>query len=100
MHRQRLRDLIRRKLDNGDLPTKDPINLEVNRGTGAMCDACGDRIRLVHIEHQFCYANGQLTFRLHFGCAAEWMALRRERREHGLDSGVLTLALFSVLLWA
>jgi hypothetical protein len=65
-----------------------------------MCDACGDRIQLVHIEHQFCYANGHPPFRLHFGCAAEWMALRRERRERGLDSGVLTLALGSVLLWA
>ena len=78
MDRQKLRNVIRRKLANGRLPTNAPIELEVHRGTGAMCDACGGRIRATDIEHEFSYHDGH-PFRLHFDCAAEWMAVRRER---------------------
>jgi hypothetical protein len=81
MHRQRLRDLIRRKLGNGGPADEGHDQPRSKSGTGAMCDACGDRIQLVHIEHQFCYANGQLLPAALWVCA-EWMALRRER---GLD---------------
>jgi hypothetical protein len=77
--------VIRRKLDSGALPVMAPDRLEVNRGSGEPCNACGDRIRAVHIEHEFNYTNEQPPLRLHFDCAAEWMALRRERREQGLD---------------
>jgi hypothetical protein len=78
MHPQRLQNVIGRKLDSGTLPTRNPIKLEVRRGTGAMCDACGRRIRAVDIEHEFSYHEGH-PLRLHFDCAAEWMAVRRER---------------------
>lgn len=63
MHPQRLQNVIGRKLDSGTLPTRNPIKLEVRRGTGAMCDACGRRIRAVDIEHEFSYHDGH-PFRL------------------------------------
>jgi hypothetical protein len=78
MDRQRLRNVIGRKLDNGRLPTNAPIELGVHRGTGAMCDACGRRIHATDIEHEFNYHDAH-PFRLPFNCAAEWMAVRRER---------------------
>jgi hypothetical protein len=81
MHSQSLQNVIRRKFDNGRLPTKAPIKLEVHRGSGAMCDACGAEIRTIDIEHEFNYHNGR-PFRLHFECAALWAPLCRER---GLD---------------
>jgi hypothetical protein len=81
MHRQMLQNVIRRKLDNGRLPKNAPIKLEVHRGTGAMCDACGGRIRAIEIEHEFHYRDGHV-FQLHFDCAGVWLALCRER---GLD---------------
>jgi hypothetical protein len=77
MDRQKLRNVIRRKLANGRLPTNAPIELEVHRGTGAMCDACGGRISATDIEHEFNDDDGH-SFRLHFDCAAEWTAVRRE----------------------
>jgi hypothetical protein len=77
-YRQTLEGLIGRKLDDGDLPTKAPVRLEVHLGTGAMCDACGGRIRAIQIEHEFNYRDGR-SFRLHFDCAALWVELRRRR---------------------
>jgi hypothetical protein len=81
MHPKRLQTVIGRKLDDGLLPTNAPTRLEVHRGTGAMCDACGGRIRAIDVEHEFNYRAGH-PFRLHFDCAGVWVALCRER---GLD---------------
>jgi hypothetical protein len=64
MHPQTLKNVIGRKLDSGTLPTRNPIKLEVRRGTSAMCDACGRRIGAVDIEHEFSYHDGH-PFRLH-----------------------------------
>jgi hypothetical protein len=47
MDRASLRNVIRRKLDNGDLPTKPPRdNIYSGYGSGATCDACGTRFGL------------------------------------------------------
>jgi hypothetical protein len=75
---RQLQDRIRHEIDSGRLPTDAPLSLEVRRGTGVVCSACGRRIRTVEIEHEFNYRGG-LVFRLHFDCAALWMKLRRPR---------------------
>jgi hypothetical protein len=81
-HAQQLQDIICRKLDNGGLPTKAPLRLGVQRGTGAICDACDGHILITEIEHEFIYPNG-LSFRLHFDCAALWVVLWRKRQFPG-----------------
>ena len=75
---RQLQDVIRRKIDSGRLPTDAPTSLEVRRGTGVVCSACGRRIRTIEMEHEFNYRGG-LFFRLHFDCAALWLKLRRPR---------------------
>jgi hypothetical protein len=78
MQRQWLREMIGRRLADGRLPMEAPVGLEVRRGTGMACDACGRRIGAFEIEHEFNYHDGH-PFRLHFDCAGLWMALRRRR---------------------
>lgn len=78
MPRQRLQETIGRRIDTGGLPTTAPNNLDVRRGTGATCDACGAQIGAVDIEHEFNYRDGR-HFRLHFDCAALWVELCRQR---------------------
>jgi hypothetical protein len=82
MDRATLRDVIRRKLDDGDLPTKAPNEMDVGRGTGATCDACGDPIQPAQSEHELTYPDIARVLRLHFGCVAVW---EMQRRERGLD---------------
>jgi len=82
MDRANLRDVIRCKLDNGDLPTKVPAEMDVRNGTGATCDACGEPIQPAQSEHELTYPDVPRAFRLHFSCTAVWETQRRER---GLD---------------
>lgn len=78
MPRQKLQETIGRRIDTGGLPTTAPNNLDVRRGTGATCDACGAQIGAVDIEHEFNYRDGR-HFHLHFDCAALWVELCRQR---------------------
>jgi hypothetical protein len=50
MDRPRLRDVIRRKLDEGTLPTKAPNKIYTVYGSGATCDACGDPLQNAQVE--------------------------------------------------
>jgi hypothetical protein len=77
MNRPSLRDVIRRKLEAGDLPMSAPMEMEASPGSGATCDGCGVPILSTQIEHALLFVNR--VFRLHFDCAAEWAALRRQR---------------------
>jgi hypothetical protein len=71
MDRARLRDVIRRKLYDGALPTNPPPGkIYAGYGSGAVCDACGDPIRPAQVEYELNYPEEHRTFRLHLGCAA------------------------------
>jgi hypothetical protein len=51
-----LRDVIRRKLDDGALPTERPEHkVYAGYGSGAPCDACGDRILPAQVEYELNY---------------------------------------------
>jgi hypothetical protein len=78
MDRERLRELIRHKLNNGDLPTAAPTEIQVSHGSGATCSACDDPIASSQSEHQLNYPGGR-CIRLHFNCTAVWEMQRRER---------------------
>jgi hypothetical protein len=83
MDRPSLRDVIRRKLHDGDLPTRPPQDkIYAGYGSGATCDACGDPIHPAQVEYELNYPDEQRTFRLHVGCAGLWEAVRLMR---GLD---------------
>jgi hypothetical protein len=83
MDRASLRDVIRRKLDNGDLPTKPPRdNIYSGYGSGATCDACGDPVWPGQVEYELNYPDEQRAFRLHLSCAGLWEAVCLTR---GLD---------------
>jgi hypothetical protein len=78
-----LRDVIRRKLDDGALPTERPEHkIYAGYGSGAPCDACGDPILPAQVEYELNYPDEHRTFRLHLGCAGLWEAMRLQR---GLD---------------
>jgi hypothetical protein len=78
-----LRGVIRRKLDDGTLPTSPPQGkISVGYGRGACCDACGDPIHPAQVEYELNYPGERRTFRLHLGCAGLWEAVRLMR---GLD---------------
>jgi len=78
MDRHGLRDLIRHKLHNGDLPIAVPTYMQVSNGSGATCSACGEPIVANQSEHQLNYSDGR-CLRLHFNCTAIWEMQRRER---------------------
>jgi hypothetical protein len=83
MDRASLRDVIRRKLHDGDLPVDRPPNkIYAGYGSGATCDACGDPIHRAQVEYELNYPEEHRTFRLHLGCAGLWEAVRLTR---GLD---------------
>jgi hypothetical protein len=83
MDRASLRDVIRRKLYGGALPTTPPRDkIYAGYGSGATCDACGETIRRAQIEYELNYPDAHRTFRLHLGCAGLWDAVRLVR---GLD---------------
>jgi hypothetical protein len=84
MDRASLRDVIRRKLDDGDLPTKLPVKMYAGNGGGAPCDACGDPILSAQTEYEWGYPEDDQprAFRMHVGCVGLWEAQRRQR---GLD---------------
>ena len=80
MDRSSLRDVIRRKLDDGTLPTKAPKKIYTGYGSGATCDACGDTLLSAHVE--LSCPDEHRTFRMHLRCAGLWEA---ERLTRGLD---------------
>jgi hypothetical protein len=83
MNLPNLRDVIRRKLDDGSLPTERPEHkIYAGYGSGATCDACGDPIQPAQVEYELNYPDEHRTFRLHMGCAGLWEAMRLKR---GLD---------------
>jgi hypothetical protein len=83
MNLSSLREVIRRKLDDGTLPTERPDHkVYAGLGSGATCDACGDAIHPTQVEYEFNYPGERRTFRLHLGCAGLWEATRLKR---GLD---------------
>jgi hypothetical protein len=59
MDRDGLRDLIRHKLNNGDLPIAVPTYMQVSNGSGATCSACGEPIAANQSEHQLNYSDGR-----------------------------------------
>jgi hypothetical protein len=75
MDRPSLREVIRRKIDDGSLPTKRPETMHVGHGSNGPCDACGDLIHPDQVEYQLTYLQ-TLTFRLHLACAGLWEAIR------------------------
>jgi hypothetical protein len=82
MDRPSVLGLIRQKLDDGTLPTKAPLKIYAGYGSGEACDGCGDTIFRAQAEYELSYPDKRRIFRLHFGCASLWEALRRKR---GLD---------------
>jgi hypothetical protein len=78
-----LRDVIRRKLHDGSLPTDPPRDkIYAGYGSGSTCDACGDPIQPAQVEYELNYPEEHRAFRLHVGCAGLWEAIRLSR---GLD---------------
>jgi hypothetical protein len=78
-----LRDVIRRKLDDGTLPSEHPPGkMYSGYGSGNTCDACGDPIHPAQVEYELNYPDQRRTFRFHLGCAGLWEAARLKR---GLD---------------
>jgi hypothetical protein len=82
MNRPSLRDVIRRKLDDGDLPTRPPSKMYAGHGSGATCAACGDPVQPGQVEYELNYPDERRVVRLHLSCAGLWEAVRLTR---GLD---------------
>jgi hypothetical protein len=77
------REVIRRKLNEGTLPTKSPPGkIYAGYGSGATCDACSEPIYPAQVEYELNYPDEGRTLRLHLGCAGLWEAVRLMR---GLD---------------
>jgi hypothetical protein len=75
-----LRKVIRRKVDDGTLPSEPPRGkIYAGYGTGAPCDACGDPIYPAQVEYELNYPDEHRPFRLHLGCAGLWEAVRLMR---------------------
>jgi hypothetical protein len=74
-----LRELIKKKLDDGTLPLTRPQTTYGGPGTGEHCDGCGEPIYPMQIEYEFDYAGERRTLRLHLECAGLWEALRLKR---------------------
>ena len=68
MDRASLRDVIRRKLDDGTLPTKAPNKIYTGYGSGATCGACGGTIYRTQAEYELTYTDLRRVFRLHSVC--------------------------------
>jgi hypothetical protein len=79
MDRPSLRDVIRRKLDNGTFrpgPQQDACGF----GEGRPCDACGDPTLPGQIAYAGDRPDQMHTFRMPVGCAGLWEAVRLHRR--------------------
>jgi hypothetical protein len=79
MDHENLRNVIRRKLDDGGLPLDRPDKLSMRYGSQSPCDACGEAIRPAQAEYDLVYADGGPTYRLHLACAGLWEATRLMR---------------------
>ena len=78
---ERLADLVRQRMDAGVLPRVRHDKRWIAYGYGYPCDACGDKILAVHVEHELFFPDGR-RIRLHVGCAALYEAmLDQERRQ-------------------
>jgi len=67
---------IRRKMQQGALPVRQPARMWAGVGTGAVCDGCDLPIHPDQVEYEF--GNGGII-RMHLGCAALWEKERRAR---------------------
>jgi hypothetical protein len=68
-----LRDVIRLKLERGDLPAGLPEARFAGSGLAGTCSGCDGPIGHMQIEVGFDYPDR--TYRLHLECAAAWTAL-------------------------
>src|SRR5262245_26760586 len=73
----RLIDLIRRKVDAGQLPREKPDKVWNSHGQLVPCDACGARILAAQVEYSFTIR--ERFFRVHVGYYGLWGAERRRR---------------------
>lgn len=71
--------LIRRKVEDGSLPTKPCATLWGGTGTGERCAACGASIRAPEIEFE-CHGEEGLVVRLCRPCFIIWDSLVAGRR--------------------
>src|ERR687897_513422 len=81
-----LADEIRRKVDQGELPSARPEKLYSRYGDGSPCSACGADVHAAQIRYLL--ALGDATYQLHIGCFGLWEA---ELRRRGLAAEETTL---------
>jgi hypothetical protein len=70
-----LHRLVRARIDDRRLPCDPPAKMWGGRGTGALCEVCGEPIGPDEIEYEVqLVANQPLICRLHLRCHAAWCA--------------------------
>ena len=70
-----VRDVIRQKVERGELPAASAEAMFAGNGMAGPCDGCG--VRIVHTEIACGFDYPDRTYRLHLECAAVWASLRR-----------------------
>jgi len=76
--------LIRRKLDQRQLPLGAPAKVWAGYGSGSLCDGCDAVIFLAQVEYGFTI--DEQTLRFHVGCYGLWGAECRGRGLRRLGS--------------
>jgi hypothetical protein len=74
-------DVIRSKLDNGQLPVEPPEKRYAGYGRGETCDGCAETILPAQVAYELDYPKLGRTYYLHIGCAG-LLEAERLRRGH------------------
>ena len=69
-----LRERIRRKFADGELPVKAPKERWAGYGRGDVCSGCDDVIASTQTEYEYADGAARRTYRFHAGCYAIWLS--------------------------
>ena len=75
-----LREQVRRKLIDAELPRHEPVRTWAGPGAGQRCAACDQPIPVSEIEYELQFADGIDTLRFHRDCHAAWETERGTAR--------------------
>jgi hypothetical protein len=86
---QDIRDVVRAKLESGELPRAKPDKVWAGNGTDRPCTACGTVITPADVEYELDLgAAPAVTLRFHQGCLTVWDEMRQQiKNESGPNVG-------------
>ena len=67
-----LRKSVRRRIDDGQLPSSVPNHIQAGYGSGDVCVACDQSISAAQVEYEVEDGRNGRLLSFHFGCYVVW----------------------------